>query len=127
MKKKKRNDFIFSVYHQYHREITKRVAPKLREIAKKRKKKEQADLANATKLAEIQEINVIEKENDRKIPPPSSNRISSPLPDIVNKQSNQIPKIQSLPTKGIRILIFLSRLTIFFSSSRDNSIKRRFN
>jgi len=82
----------------------------MRAIAKKRKKKEQEDLANANKLTKIQEVNVIEKENDRKIettsiPPPSSNRISSPLPNLVNKQSNQIQKTQSLPVKGIRILI----------------------
>jgi len=83
----------------------------LRAIAKKRKKKEQEDLVNATKLAKIQEINLIEKENNRKfettsIPPPSSNRISSPLPDVVNKQSNQVKKTQPLPVKGIRILIY---------------------
>jgi hypothetical protein len=73
----------------------------MRAIAKKRKKKEQEDLANANKLTEIQEVNIIEKENDRKIettsipPPPSSNRISSPLPNVVNKESNQIQNIQS--------------------------------
>ncbi len=72
----------------------------MRAIAKKRKKKEQEDLANANKLTEIQEINIIEKENDRKIeitsiPSPSSNRISSPLPNVVNKELNQIQKTQS--------------------------------
>lgn len=66
-------------------------------------------MANAAKLTEIEEVNINEKENDRKfeitsIPPPSSNRISTPLPDLVNKQSNQVQNIQSLPGKGIEII-----------------------
>ncbi len=95
---------FFSIYRQYHGEIIKRVAPTMRAIAKKRKKKEQEDLANTNKLTKIQEVNIIEKENDRQIettsiPPPSNNRIASPLPNLVNKQSNQI---QSLPVKGMK-------------------------
>ncbi len=106
---KEKNDFIYSVYRQYHREIIKRAAPTLRAIAKKRKKKEQEDLANATKLTKIQEDNLVEKENDRKvqttsIPQPSNNRISSPLPEAVTKQSNQVQKTQPVPNKGMRIL-----------------------
>ncbi|CAF5099380.1 unnamed protein product, partial [Rotaria sp. Silwood1] len=85
------------IYHQYHREIMKRVAPTLRTIAKKRKKKEQEDIAKAAKLAKIQEVNMIEKENENKIetpsiPLPTSNRISSPFPDTANKTINQQQK-----------------------------------
>lgn len=75
---------MFSIYHQYHKEIKKRVAPALKIIAKKRKKQEQEELA---KLTKIQEDTIIEKENDHKIettpilppPPITNNRISSPL------------------------------------------------
>jgi hypothetical protein len=103
----------------------------LRAITKKRKKKEQEDLANATKLTKIQEDNLVEKENDRKvqttsIPQPSNNRISSPLPEAVTKQSNQVQKAQPVPNKGMRILnSFFDRW--FFFWSRNNSSKRRFN
>jgi hypothetical protein len=96
-----KKDIVFSVYRKYHREIIKRVAPTLKAIAKKRKKKEQEDLANAAKLTQIQEVNVPEKENDHNnnttsIPAPSSNCISSPLPDAINKQ---VQKTQSVPLK----------------------------
>ncbi|CAF2408190.1 unnamed protein product [Rotaria sp. Silwood2] len=85
------------IYRQYHGEIIKRVAPILRTIAKRRKKKEQEVLANAAKLAKIQEVNMIEKENDHKIettsiPLPTSDRISSPLPEAANKKLNQPQK-----------------------------------
>jgi len=108
--------YFFSIYRQYHGEIIKRVAPTMRAIAKKRKKKEQEDLANANKLTKIQEVNIIEKENDRKIetnsiPPPSNNRIASPLPNLVNKQSNQI---QSLSVKGMKNVDLFLLVNIFF-------------
>jgi len=88
----------------------------MRAIAKKRKKKEQEDLANTNKLTKIQEVNIIEKENDRQIeitsiPPPSNNRIASPLPNLVNKQSNQI---QSLPVKGMKNVDLFLLVNIFF-------------
>lgn len=106
----------------------KRAAPTLRTIVKKRKKREQEDLVNTTKLTKIQEMNINEKENDHKseitsIPLPSSNQISSPLPDLVNKQSNQIQKLQPLPKKGKRILIYFYEIHILFSS-RNSFIKR---
>jgi hypothetical protein len=121
-----KNDVVFSVYRKYYGEIKKRVAPTLKSIAKKRKKKEQQDLANAAKLTEIQEVNITEKENDRKIdttsiPAPSSNRLSSPLPDVVNKQ---VQKAQSIPIKGMKMLICFVNESFY---NRDNSIKRRFN
>ncbi|CAF3598690.1 unnamed protein product [Rotaria sordida] len=106
------------IYRRYHGEIIKRAAPTLRTIAKKRKKKEQEDLANAAKLAKIQEVNMIEKENDHKIettsiPLPTSNRISSPLPDTGNKKLNQPQKTLPLTeTKEI-------------GPSKENSIKQK--
>ncbi len=116
-------DVICRAYRQHHGEIKKRVAPTLRAIAKKRKKKEQEDLA---KLTKIQEDNAVEKEKDRPIeitsilpPPPSSNRLSSPLPDVVNK---------SVPVKGIRIWKLLSRLNFFLieiSSTKQDVTKKK--
>ncbi|CAF3397583.1 unnamed protein product [Rotaria sp. Silwood1] len=106
------------IYHQYHREIMKRVAPTLRTIAKKRKKKEQEDIAKAAKLAKIQEVNMIEKENENKIetpsiPLPTSNRISSPFPDTANKTINQQQK--TLPLTETKEII----------PSKENSIKKK--
>lgn len=90
--------FFFSIYHQYHGEILKRVAPALRAIAKKRKKKEQEELANAAKLAKIQEEKKVDKENEEKIDNnsillPINNRISSPLPETNNKKPKQLQKV----------------------------------
>ncbi|CAF2069953.1 unnamed protein product [Rotaria magnacalcarata] len=94
------------IYRQYHGEILKRAAPTLRTIAKKRKKKEQ-ELANAAKLAKIQEEKRIEKETEQKVETnslilPIDNIISSPLPDTTNKKLNQLPRVPpSTETKEI--------------------------
>ncbi len=82
----------------------------MRAIAKKRKKKEQEDLAKVAKLTKIQEDNFVEKENDRKIqitsiPQPSNNRLSSPLLETVTKQpKNQMQNAQPVLNKGMRTL-----------------------
>ncbi|CAF3723555.1 unnamed protein product, partial [Adineta steineri] len=85
------------VYHKHHEEIIKRATPALKTIAKNRKKKEQMNKINADKLTKI-----IEKENHPKveitsIPLPTSDRVSSPLTDVVPKQS----KLQPLAVKEI--------------------------
>ncbi|UJR33019.1 hypothetical protein I4U23_020479 [Adineta vaga] len=89
------------VYHRYHKEIAKRVEPTLKSIAKKRKRKEQIEMANAAKVAKTQRIDANEKENQRQIEItklllPSNNRISSPLIDVGSKQISQEQKLPPL-------------------------------
>ncbi|CAF1250746.1 unnamed protein product [Adineta ricciae] len=93
------------VYRQYHEEIEKRVEPTLKSIAKKRKKKEQIEMANVPKATKTQRIDPTEKENQRETDMttmllPTSNRISSPLIDVAIKPINQGQKLQPLiPTE----------------------------
>ncbi|CAF0912178.1 unnamed protein product [Adineta ricciae] len=94
------------VYRQYHKEIEKRVEPTLKSIAKKRKKREQIEMANVPKATKTQRIDPTEKENQREttdmttILLPTSNRISSPLIDVAIKPINQGQKLQPLiPTE----------------------------
>jgi hypothetical protein len=90
-----------SVYHRYHPEIVKRTAPALRNIAKKRKKKEKEDRENTARLAKLKEVEVQVQEKVENIPPAplSNNRISSPLPDPVPKQSTTV-KINEPPPRN---------------------------
>ncbi len=76
----------------------------MKSLAKKRKKKEQIELANIANAAKIQQVDSDEKDNYQitLIPLPSSNRVSSPLIDVVTKQSNQVQKLQPLSVTGMR-------------------------
>ena len=87
----------FSVYRRYHQEIKKRTEPVLRRIAKKRKKKEQET------LSKIEEGKIIDKENQIvqkqttelvSMPLPTTNRLSSPSPNLLTKQTNSTSNSQ---------------------------------
>ncbi len=91
----KKNDKNCSIYRQYHGEIIKRATPTLKAIAKKRKKKEQEDLANAAKLTKIQEDSPMET-NSVPPPPSSSSRRSSLLPEVLTKQPNPVQDSSSV-------------------------------
>ncbi len=122
----KNQNIVFSIYRQYHTELIKRVAPVLKSLAIKRKKKEQIELVNNAKAAKIQQVDSAEKDNHQitLIPLPSSNRVSSPLIDVVPKQSNQVQKLQPLPVTGMRIFL-INIFVIEIILSKEDSTKKK--
>ena len=87
----------------------------------------------ATKLPEIEEAAMNEKENkivheqtanSISMPSPVSNRLSSPMPTPTMKQSNPKPIAESLPAKGKLLLLEPSSHDPSFTPSANGTQQR---